>query len=73
MRDRHGKGHGIRISLCSSGLLAFFCGALRQSSLARRMSKQRDMRYLDVREDQLDEAEARRLGKQASELPGELM
>ncbi|MGB6700781.1 DUF1801 domain-containing protein [Methyloceanibacter sp.] len=53
--------------------VAFFCGASLRP-LPPGMSKQKDVRYLDIHEDdQLDEAQLAVWVKQASQLPGERM
>jgi len=53
--------------------VAFFCGASLRP-LPPGMSKQKDVRYLDIHEDdQLDEAPLAVWVKQASQLPGERM
>jgi len=53
--------------------VAFFCGAS-LCPLPPGMSKQKDVRYLDIHEDdQLDEAQLAVWVKQASQLPGERM
>jgi hypothetical protein len=53
--------------------VAFFCGASLRP-LPPGMSEQKDVRYLDIHEDdQLDEAQLAVWVKQASQLPGELM
>ncbi len=53
--------------------VAFFRGA-RRCAFPPGTSKQKDVRYLDIHEDdELDEAQIAALGKQASELPGEKM
>ena len=50
------------------------CAARRCVLPARRASKQKDARYLDIHEDDhLDEAQLVRWVKQASRLPGERM
>ena len=53
--------------------VAFFCGASLRP-LPPGMSKQKDVRYLDIHEDdQLDEAQLAAWVKQASQVPGERM
>ncbi|MGB3036756.1 MAG: DUF1801 domain-containing protein [Methyloceanibacter sp.] len=53
--------------------VAFFCGASLRP-LPPGMSKQKDVRYLDIHEDdQLDEAQLAVWVKQASQVPGERM
>jgi hypothetical protein len=53
--------------------VAFFCGASLRP-LPPGMSEQKDVRYLDIHEDdQLDEAQLAVWVKQASQLPGERM
>ena len=53
--------------------VAFFCGAS-LPPLPPGMSKQKDVRYLDIHEDdQLDEAQLAVWVKQASQVPGERM
>ena len=53
--------------------VAFFCGASLRP-LPPGMSKQKDVRYLDIHEDdELDEAQLAAWVKQASLLPGERM
>ena len=53
--------------------MAFFCGASLRP-LPPGMSKQKDVRYLDIHEDdQLDEAQLAVWVKQASQVPGERM
>lgn len=52
--------------------VAFFRGAS-LSPVPPGESKQKDVRYLDIHEDQLDEAQFAAWVKQASQLPGEKM
>lgn len=52
--------------------VAFFRGAS-LSPVPPGESKQKDVRYLDIHEDQLDEAQFAAWLKQASQLPGEKM
>ena len=64
--------HGIRC-LTSYHKAAFLRGALLRS-VPPGESKHKDVRYLDIREDDpLDEAELAAWVKQASQLPGERM